>query len=72
MLPLMSGLILCNHLKIPTHIHHFFNMMFNHDESQVDYLGYKELFIMNDGQTHANTNKRKQILPHYHDCEQCF
>ena len=56
MLPLMSGLILCNHLKMPTHIHHFFNMMFNHDESQVDYLGYKELFIMNDGQTHANTN----------------
>ena len=40
--------------------------------SQVDYLGYKELFIMNDGQTHANTNKRKQTLPHYHDCEQCF
>ena len=47
-------------------------MMFNHDESQVDYLGYKEFFIMNDGQTHTNTNKRKQTLPHYHDCEQCF
>ena len=27
----------------------FFNMVFNHDESQVDYLGYKELFIMDDG-----------------------
>ena len=27
----------------------FFNMVFNHDDSQVDYLGYKELFIMDDG-----------------------
>ena len=27
----------------------FFNMAFNHDDSQVDYLGYKELFIMDDG-----------------------
>ena len=24
-------------------------MVFNHDDSLVDYLGYKELFIMNDG-----------------------
>ena len=72
MLPLMSGLILCNHLKNAYPYTSFFNMMFNHDESQVDYLGYKELFIMNDGKTHTNTNKRKQTLPHYHDCEQCF
>ena len=27
----------------------FFNMVFNHDDSQVDYLGYKEFFIMDDG-----------------------
>ena len=27
----------------------FFNMVFNHDDSQVDYLGYKELFILDDG-----------------------
>ena len=27
----------------------FFNMVFNHDNSRVDYLGYKELFIMDDG-----------------------
>ena len=38
----------------------FFNMMFNHDESQVDYLGYKELFIMNDGQTHTHKHKQTQ------------
>ena len=40
-------------------------MMFNHDESQVDYLRYKELFIMNDGQTHTqtqtNANKHSHI-----------
>ena len=29
--------------------------MFNHDESQVDYLGYKVLFIMNNGQTYIHT-----------------
>ena len=39
----------------------FFNMMFNHDESQVDYLGYKELFIMNDGQTQTNANRHSHI-----------
>ena len=27
----------------------FSNMVFNHDDLQVDYLGYKELFIMDDG-----------------------
>ena len=53
---LMDGLILCNHLKMPTHIHKFFKVMFNHDKSQVDYLGYKVLFIMNDGQTYTHTN----------------
>ena len=39
----------------------FFNMIFNHDESQVDYLGYKELFIMNDGQTQTNANRHSHI-----------
>ena len=27
----------------------FFNMVFNHDDSPVDYLGYKELFFMDNG-----------------------
>ena len=40
----------------------FFNVMFNHDESQVDYLGYKVLFIMNDGQTYTHTHTHANLI----------
>ena len=34
-------------------------MVFNHDDSQVDYLGYKELFIMDDGGKYEITSDDK-------------
>ena len=40
--------------------------MFNHDESQVDYLGYKVLFIMNNGQTYIHTITHTHTHTHTH------
>ena len=43
----------------------FFNMVFNHDDSQVDYLGYKELFIMDDGGKYEIKSGDKLIESNY-------
>ena len=40
----------------------FFNMVFNHDDSQVDYLGYKELFIMDNGDKYGIKSGDKLIV----------
>ena len=43
----------------------FFNMVFNHDDSQVDYLGYKELFIMDNGDKYEIKSGDKLIVRDY-------
>ena len=63
---LMGGLILCNHLEYSLPIYTMvFNVTCSHDESQVDYLGYKVLFIMNDGQTYTHTLLYIHVLIFY-------
>ena len=43
----------------------FFNMVFNYDDSQVDYLGYKELFIMDNGDKYEIKSGDKLIVRDY-------
>ena len=43
----------------------FFNMVFNHDDSQVDYLGCKELFIMDNGDKYEIKSGDKLIVRDY-------
>ena len=43
----------------------FFNMVFNHDDSQVHYLGYKELFFMDNGDKYEIKPGDKLIVRDY-------
>ena len=43
----------------------FFNMVFNHDDSQVDYLGYKDLFFMDNGDKYEIKSGDKLIVSDY-------
>ena len=43
----------------------FFNIVFNHDDSQVDYLGYKELFFMDNGDKYEIKSGDKLIVSDY-------
>ena len=43
----------------------FFNMVFNHDDSQVDYLGYKELFFMDNGDKYEIKSGDKLFVSDY-------
>ena len=40
-------------------------MVFNHDDSQVDYLGYKELFFMDNGEKYEIKSDDKLIVRDY-------